>query len=129
MDTVRWRLKDYLQEHDLTEEALVRASNLSPRLVHALTLEEAEQVQLETLAGLLGGLRTLTGTEVALSDVLIYVADDEVNDEIDDETDALLASGTVDLQEHLDDLEQDVPPGEMDAWLRAFYTAASKSAE
>ena len=110
MDTVRWRLKDYLQEHDLTEEALVRASNLSSRLVHALTVEEAEQVRLETLAGLLGGLRVLPGTELVVSA-------------------ALLASGTADLQAQLDDLERDVPPGELDTWLRAFYTAASKNTE
>ena len=130
MGSVRWRLKDYLQEHDLTEEALVRASKLSPRLVHALTVAEAEQVRLETLAGLLGGLRALTGTEVALSDVLTYayVTDDESSNETDDETDALLALGTADLQRQLDDLERDVPPGELDAWLKAFHTAANKNA-
>lgn len=128
MDIVRWRLKDYLREHDLTEEALVQASKLSPRLVHALTAAEAEQVRLETLAGLLNGLRTLTGTEVALSDVLVYVTDDDVDNETDDETDVLLASGAADLQRQLDDLERDVPPGELDTWLKAFYTTASKNA-
>lgn len=135
MDSVRWRLKAYLQEHDLTEEALAQVSNLSPRLVRALTVEEAGQVRLETLAGLLGGLRALTGSEVALSDVLAYSTDDTtvddatVNDTTVDNAEDVLLSGTADLQWSLDDLERDLPPDEIDAWLGAFAAAASKHAE
>ncbi len=131
MDTVEWRLKDYLVAHDLTAYQLVKASSLAPNTVYSLARGKQTQVRLDTIAGVLGGLRQLTGSEVALTDILVHETkpEPEANDEallMDDEA-LLLASGTADLQEALDDLESDLPPGEVDAWLESFRNAADKA--
>lgn len=125
MDTVRWKLKDYLEQNDLSTYALVRASKLAPNTVYSLARGSTNHVRLNTIAGVLGGLRQLTGHEVTLTDILAHEVHDEPEE---DEQDLLLASGTADLQATLDDLESDLPPAEVDAWLETFYAAASESA-
>lgn len=122
---MRWRLKDYLQEHDLTAYALVRASNLAPNTVYSLARGNQNQIRLDTIAGVLGGLRELTGKEVALTDILVH---EIVREPEPDDHDLLLASGTADLAEALDDLEKDLSPGEVDAWLETFYAEADRNA-
>lgn len=126
MDTVRWRLKDFLNEHNLTTYALVRASKLAPNTVYSLARGSTHHVRLDTIAGVLGGLRKLTGDEVGLTDILEHEVHPEL--EVDDQ-DLLLASGTADLQAALDDLESHLLTGEVDAWLEAFYAAASENAD
>ncbi len=124
MDTVEWRLKDYLVAHDLTAYQLVKASSLAPNTVYSLARGKQTQVRLDTIAGVLGGLRQLTGGEVALTDILVHETKPEP--EADDEA-LLLASGTTDLQAALDDLESDLPPGEVDRWLESFHKVADKA--
>lgn len=70
MDTVRWKLQDFLEEHNLTTYALVRASDLAPNTVYSLARGATKHVRLDTVAGVLGGLRRLTGQEVGLADIL-----------------------------------------------------------
>lgn len=70
MDTVRWKLKEYLAQHNLSAYALTKTARLSPNTVYTIARGDTNQVRLETLAGLLGGLRQLTGKEVQFSDVL-----------------------------------------------------------
>lgn len=124
MDTVNWRLKDYLAAHDLTAYQLVKASGLAPNTVYSLARGKQTQIRLETIAGVLGGLRQLTGSAVAITDILVHEIKPE--SEVDDEA-LLLASGTADLQAALDDLESDLPPGEVDAWLESFRKAADEA--
>ncbi len=70
MDTVRWKLRDFLEQNNLTTYALVRASDLAPNTVYSLARGATKHVRLDTIAGVLGGLRRLTGHEVSLSDIL-----------------------------------------------------------
>lgn len=125
MDTVRWKLKDYLEQNDLSTYALVRASKLAPNTVYSLARGSTRHVRLDTIAGVLGGLRELTGHEVTLGDVLEHEV--TVEPEGDDQ-ELLLAAGTADLQAALDELESDLPPEEVNAWLETFYAAAGEDA-
>ncbi len=117
MDTVEWRLKDYLVAHDLTAYQLVKASSLAPNTVYSLARGKQTQVRLDTIAGVLGGLRQLTGSEVALTDILVHETKPEPEA---GEQEELLASGTSGLAKALDDLERDIPPEELAAWHAAF---------
>lgn len=72
MDSVRWRLKEFLDERDLTAYALTKAADLAPNTVYTIARGRNHQVKLETLAGILGGLRKLTGEEIGFDDVLEY---------------------------------------------------------
>lgn len=130
MDTVNWRLKDFLKENGISTYALVEASGLAQNTTYALARGATQHVRLDTLAGVLTGLRKLTGKDVTLADVLIHeVAPDPEPDPVpEDDQDALLASGTADLSEALDDLEGNLPPGEVDAWLSTFQSAATENA-
>lgn len=125
MDTVSWKLKDYLTAHNLTAYQLVRASSLAPNTVYGLARGKQTQVRLDTIAGVLGGLRQLTGEDVALTDILVHETEPEPEE---DDQDLLLASSTDGLQEALDDLESDAAPGKVDAWLESFYAAADNTA-
>ena len=79
MDTVRWKLRDFLEKNNLTTYALVRASDLAPNTVYSLARGATKHVRLDTVAGVLGGLRRLTGQEVGLSDILEHeVAPEQV---------------------------------------------------
>ena len=118
MDMVRWTLKDYLQSHNLSTYALVRSSGLAPNTVYSLARGEQNQIRLDTIAGVLGGLRELVGHEVALTDILVH----EVRSDAPE--DDLHTSSTADLAATLEDLEHDLPEGEIDEWLETFYAAA-----
>lgn len=120
MDTVEWRLKDYLTAHDLTAYQLVKASNLAPNTVYSLARGKQTQVRLDTIAGVLGGLRQLTGSEVALTDILVHETKPEPEADDTDDQEMLLASGTSELAEALHELEKDIPPEELKEWHDAF---------
>ena len=101
-------------------------NKMSRTAVYGLVQEDQPKaVYLETLNAVLPALRELTGEEVDVSDLIAYEPD---TDETDDQ-DLLLASGTADLQATLDDLESDLPPGEVDVWLETFYTAAAENSK
>ncbi len=70
MDSVKWKLKEYLDSHKLTAYALTKSADLSPNTIYTIARGDTNQVRLETLASLLSGLRKLTGQEVSLGDVL-----------------------------------------------------------
>jgi transcriptional regulator with XRE-family HTH domain len=72
MSRVRWRLKEYLDEHGLSAYALTKATKLSPNAIYSIARGETNQVRLETLGGLLVGLRKLTGEDVSFDAVLEF---------------------------------------------------------
>jgi transcriptional regulator with XRE-family HTH domain len=86
---MRWTLKDYLNQHDLTAYQLAKATGLSVNTIYPLARGEAKGIQLETLQTVLDALDDLTGKRVDVSDLLeretseYEFADDEpVPDEI-----------------------------------------------
>ena len=85
MDAVKWKLKEYLDRHELSVYALTKTSDLSPNTVYTIARGDTNQVKLETLAGLFKGLRKLTGEEVSFEDVLEHTPDAE-EQELDEES-------------------------------------------
>lgn len=72
MDTVRWKLNDYLEAHEISVYTLIQASQLSPNTVYDIARGKSKQARLETLGALLSGLRAVTKGPVELTDVLEY---------------------------------------------------------
>ena len=70
---VRWKLREYLKEHNLSAYALAKRTDLSPDTIYSIVRGEINQVRLDTLAALLSGLRDLTGEPVIFEDVLELV--------------------------------------------------------
>ena len=71
---VRWRLRQYLDEHDLSAYALTKAAALAPNTVYALARGDRGRVDLAVLEKVITGLEQLTGRRVELTDVLERVA-------------------------------------------------------
>lgn len=67
---MKWRLKNYLDKHDLTPYSLVRATGVSPTTVYGLAQGKHERISLDVLDRVIWGLEKLTGETVELSDVL-----------------------------------------------------------
>lgn len=121
----QWRLKQFLNDHGIKPAVVARMTQgrLSRNSVYAL-VRSAEAVRFDTLDVLLPALQEITGEEVAVSDLISYEPDPAPTED----EEALLASGVGGLGEALDDLESDLPPGEVDAWLETFYSAAAENA-
>jgi transcriptional regulator with XRE-family HTH domain len=68
---MRWRLKEYLDEHGLTPFALVTASGLSTATVYPIARGKAERVSLETVQRIADTLQAMTGENVTLNDLFV----------------------------------------------------------
>ena len=105
---IKWTLKNYLDNNDLSAYKLVQAAKVSPTTVYALARGDHERVSLEVLDKVLAGLERLTGKPATLTDVLEREPDPEPQEEIDAETRAWLE---VDLAPPLEPYEWgDVDP-------------------
>lgn len=67
---MKWTLKDYLNQHDLTPYQLAKLTGLSVNTIYPLARGEAQRVSLETLQTVLDALDQLTGTRVSVTDIL-----------------------------------------------------------
>lgn len=67
---MKWTLKDYLTQHDLTPYQLAKATGLSVNTIYPLARGEAQRVSLETLQTVLDALDELTGERVSVGDLL-----------------------------------------------------------
>ena len=67
---MRWKVKEYLDAQGKTTYALWKSSGLSRTTVYAITANQLDGVQFETMAKLIEGLEKITGQRVELSDVL-----------------------------------------------------------
>jgi DNA-binding Xre family transcriptional regulator len=93
---MKWTLKDYLAEHDLTPYQLAKATGLSVNTVYPLARGEAKGIQLETLQTVLSALDDLTGKRVELGDLL----------ERDDETYEFPGEVPADIRERIERFER-----------------------
>ena len=78
MSEVRWRLADFLEEHDLTAYALgktIGSTRMNTIYRIARRGQEPQRADFPTLALVLDGLTRLTGKRVSLLDVLEYIPD------------------------------------------------------
>ncbi len=120
---VTWKLRDYLDAHNVSAYALSKSTDLAPSTVYALARGDQGRVDLAVLDKVLAALEQLTGQTVTFNDLLERQRQDDAAILKEDE-DLLLASGTADLQETLDEIEADLPAGEVDTWLESFRQAA-----
>jgi hypothetical protein len=123
MDTLTLKLKEYLDGRGLSAYALIQASGLAANTVYSLTRGSTTHARLDTVAGILTGLRRLTGEDVTVSDILHHKV---TPDPEPDEDAELLDTGTADLSAALADIEGRQKPEKVDAWLESFYNAAKR---
>lgn len=79
MSALRWRLADFLAERHLTAYALGKAMGTSyMNTVYRMAKRghEPSRIDLPTLLNVLDGLRTLTGEDVGIADILVYTPDE-----------------------------------------------------
>lgn len=78
MSATQWRLAQFLQARGITAYALAKATGTArPTTIYRLARADHEptRVDLPTLTMVIDGLRTLTGEDVQVSDILEYVPD------------------------------------------------------
>lgn len=66
----KWRLKEFLDQHDLTVAALIQVTGLSSNTLYPLARGETSQVGLETLGKIILGLEALTGVRPKLEEIM-----------------------------------------------------------
>ncbi len=67
---MRWLLKNYLAQNDLTPYQLVKTTGLSANTIYPLARGETQRISLDTLQTVLDGLDSLTGKQVNVTDIL-----------------------------------------------------------
>lgn len=67
---VTWKLRDYLDQHEVSAYALTKAADLAPNTVYALARGDQGRVDLEVLDKVIGALEELTGQRVTFNDLL-----------------------------------------------------------
>ncbi len=67
---MKWKLKSYLEEHDLTPHQLALESKLSANTIYPMARGKAERVSLQTLDKVAAALDNLTGQRVSVCDLL-----------------------------------------------------------
>ena len=73
---VTWKLRNYLDEHNVSAYALLKATDLAPSTVYALARGDQTRVDLGVLDKVIGGLEALTGRAVTFDDLLAREADE-----------------------------------------------------
>ena len=69
---VQWKVKQYLQARNLTPYRLMKESGLAQGTVYRLVNGDTRNLNADTLDATIRALRTLTGEQVDISDVLEY---------------------------------------------------------
>lgn len=67
---VTWKLRDYLDQHEVSAYALTKAADLAPNTVYALARGDQGRVDLAVLDKVIGALEQLTGQRVTFDDLL-----------------------------------------------------------
>ena len=67
---VIWKLRSYLDQHNVSAYALLKATDLAPSTVYALARGDQTRVDLGVLDKVIGGLEALTGQAVTFDDLL-----------------------------------------------------------
>jgi DNA-binding Xre family transcriptional regulator len=72
---VKWKVKDYLEQHNKTPYSLWKASGISRTTIYAITGGKMDGLHFDTLDRLILGLEQITGKRVELTDVLEVIRD------------------------------------------------------
>ena len=69
---VRWKVREYLQAHNITPYRLMKTSGLSQGTAYRLAHNSFNSVNAEIIDSVIRALRELTGEDVQVSDLLEY---------------------------------------------------------
>lgn len=69
---VQWKLKQYLAVHNLSTYRLIQESKLAQGTAYRLVNGDTHNLNAATLDAVIGALRSLTGEQVEIQDVLEY---------------------------------------------------------
>lgn len=72
---LRWKLKEYLDAHEITGYRLIQESGVSGNTVYRLTNNRTDGVQGKVLNDILNTLHRLTGEKVTPNDLLEFTPD------------------------------------------------------
>lgn len=75
--SIRIKLGDTLDSAGVTKNALAREAKVRPNLIYDLCEGKTKRLDLDTLSTIVDTLRTITGNEYTLADVLEYIPDTE----------------------------------------------------
>ena len=67
---VTWKLREYLDAHNVSAYALTKAVDLAPNTVYALARGDQSRLDLAVLDKVIAGLEQLTGQTVTFNDLL-----------------------------------------------------------
>lgn len=67
---VTWKLREYLDRHEVSAYALSKSTDLAPSTVYALARGDQGRVDLVVLDKVIGALEQLTGQRVSIGDLL-----------------------------------------------------------
>ena len=122
MTTIRWRLDNILQTHNLTAYKLEQAlrGRVSRNTVYRWAKEMPQSLDLAALPHMLEALTRLTGQPVTPNDLLEVIEEPTEPDPVD----AWLTASATDLKAMLEDVEHDEDPQDVAKWSNAFTQAA-----
>jgi DNA-binding Xre family transcriptional regulator len=69
---VRWKVKEFLQAHNITPYRFMKESGLAQGTAYRLVNGDTRNLNADTLDAAIRALRTLTGAHVSFSDLLEY---------------------------------------------------------
>jgi DNA-binding Xre family transcriptional regulator len=69
---IKWKVKEYLQAHNITPYRFWKESGLANRTAYRLVNGKTHNLNTETLDAALKALRSLTGKPVSVADLLEY---------------------------------------------------------
>ena len=72
---MKWRVGQFLKDHDKTAYAFMKASGLAQMTAYNIANGKGEAVRLDTLGSVIAGLETMTGKKVGLEDLFEVVRD------------------------------------------------------
>lgn len=72
MPLVRWKLKEYLEDNDLSAYSVAKEIGVSLQSIYRITNNQAKSANFETTANLINALCKMTGKTVSFDDILEY---------------------------------------------------------
>ena len=72
---LKWKLKEYLDAHEITGYRLIQESGVSGNTVYAISNNKTDGVQGRVLNDILNALHRLTGQPITPNDLLEFMPD------------------------------------------------------
>ena len=124
---IKLKFGELLRQRGITPNKLAASGHgLSRNTIYGLANPPKERVRLDldVLANAMSALEKETGQPVSLNDVLEVIEEPIQLEEMDSETKAWLDGAAYDMADRLTEIEKDVPPEELAAWLEANHKNA-----